>query len=200
MNNSNLTWHNDAVETRKNHHQPAVLWLTGLSGSGKSTLACAIKTKLHHASCQTVVLDGDNIRHHLCRDLGFSTADRKENVRRVAEVSRLFLQTGHIVLSALITPFSVDRQVARDIINTDNFIEIYCQCSLSVCEQRDLKGIYQLAKAGKIDNFTGISSPYEVPKNPDIIINTEIQSTEICVMQVLDKLLQMGIIEHEAFT
>lgn len=198
MNNPHSDWHDttatQAHRNQQNNHQPAVLWLTGLPGSGKSTLAYAIEEKLYHIGCRTKVLDGDNMRHGLCQDLGFSDADRRENVRRVAEVSQLFVEAGNIVLSALISPFDVDRKQARTIINTDHFIEVYCHCQLDVCEQRDPKGLYQLARAGKIDNFTGISSPYEPPKNPEIILHTQTQSLAECVTQVIAILHKMGII------
>lgn len=178
-----------------NNHQPAVLWLTGLSRAGKTTLAYAIAEKLHSLECRTKILDGDNLRLGLCKDLSFSDNDRRENIRRAAEVSKLFVESGNIVLAALISPFELDRKKARMLINPKHFIEIYCDCSLKVCEKRDPKGLYKLAKAGKINNFTGVDSPYEPPINPEIILHTDRQLLTECVTQVIDKLSAMRIIQ-----
>lgn len=198
MNNNNLTCHPTSEQThnsQENKHQTAVLWLTGLSGAGKSTLANAVASALHQLGCRTKVLDGDNMRHRLCQDLGFSNSDRRENNRRCAEVSKLFIEAGYIVLSASISPFEQDRKMARAIISPDHFIEIYCCCSLEICEQRDSKGLYRLAKAGDIDNFTGISSPYEQPKAPEIMVQTGTQSVAECVAQIIKTLHAKGIIK-----
>ena len=143
-----------------NGHRSVNLWFTGLSGSGKSTLAHAVEERLHLAGCRTYVFDGDNVRHGLCGDLGFSLADRAENLRRIAEMVRLFLDAGIISLTAFISPLALDRQQVREIIGPDDFIEIYCNCPLAVCEQRDVKGLYKKAREGRIKDYTGISSPY----------------------------------------
>jgi adenylylsulfate kinase len=170
--------------THQKTHPSLVLWFTGLSGSGKSTLAHAVEEKLYQMQYHTFVLDGDNIRHGLCSDLGFSDEDRIENIRRIGEVVKLFIEAGLIVLTAFISPFRTDRNKIRQLIGT-NFIEIYCDCSVSACETRDVKGLYKLAKAGKIKQFTGISSAYEKPLNPEIIIDTVNQNIDDCVNQIL---------------
>ncbi|MBF0460104.1 MAG: adenylyl-sulfate kinase [Magnetococcales bacterium] len=180
-----IIWH-DATITREqrekqNRHKGIVLWFTGLSGSGKSTLAHALEEHLHQRECHTFVLDGDNLRHGLCRDLGFSAESRRENIRRAAEVAKLFVEAGMIALTAFISPFQADRQQARKLIGPESFVEIYCQCPLDVCEQRDSKGLYQKARAGLIAEFTGISSPYEEPEQADLVLNTATHSVEACV-------------------
>ena len=156
-------------------HRGFVLWFTGLSGSGKSTLAHALEEKLHQLRCSTLVLDGDNVRNGLCEDLGFVEADRNENIRRVAEVAKLLMDAGLITIAALISPLEKQRAVARDLLakQPGNFFEIYCKCSLNVCEQRDVKGLYKKARDQKIKNFTGLSSPYEPPLAPDLAIETD---------------------------
>jgi len=146
-----------------------VIWFTGLSGSGKSTLANALEHALHQAGKHTYILDGDNIRHGLNKDLGFSDADRIENIRRIAEVARLMADAGLIVLTAFISPFQKDRQMARDLIGSEHFLEVYVSTPLAVCEQRDPKGLYKKARCGDLPNMTGISSPYEAPEHPDFI-------------------------------
>ncbi len=172
---SNVVWHNATVtrdrRQQKNKHKGGLFWFTGLSGSGKSTLAHAVEEQLFQQGYNTYVLDGDNVRHGLCADLSFSDDDRTENIRRIGQMSNLFVQAGVIVLTAFISPFRVDRQNARKIAGED-FHEIYCDCSLEICEQRDVKGLYKKAKAGKIPFFTGIDSPYEAPENPELITNT----------------------------
>ena len=179
----NIFKHPSKITHQKNHPS-LVLWFTGLSGSGKSTLAHAVEEKLYQMQYHTFVLDGDNIRHGLCNDLGFSNEDRIENMRRIGEVVKLFVEAGLIVLTAFISPFRTDRDKIRQLIGT-NFIEIYCDCSVSACEKRDVKGLYKLAKAGKIKQFTGISSSYEKPLNPEIIVNTANQDIDDCVNQIL---------------
>jgi adenylylsulfate kinase len=144
--------------------------------------------------CRTYVFDGDNVRHGLCGDLGFSLEDRRENLRRVAEMIKLFLDGGVISLTAFISPLAADREMIKEIIGADNLIEIYCNCPLDVCEQRDVKGLYKKARAGEIKNYTGISSPYEVPKNPDIILDTDRQSLQECVKTVIAELRARGVI------
>jgi len=193
---NNLVWHHATVTRQRradlNQHQSTVLWFTGLSGAGKSTLAHALEERLYQMSFHTFVLDGDNVRHNLCKDLGFSTEARVENIRRVAEVAKLFVEAGVIVLTAFISPFAADREKARQLLGED-FIEIYCDCSLEICEQRDVKGLYRRARAGEVKEFTGISSPYEIPEQPDLRVNTGSQDLESCVTQVLDYLVQRGI-------
>lgn len=186
----NVVWHQARVtrEQREllNGHRGAIFWFTGLSGAGKSTLAHAVEERLHHMGFRTIVLDGDNVRHGLCGDLGFSADDRVENIRRVGEVAKLFIEAGVIVLSAFISPFREDRNKVRSMVRTGDFIEIYCQCPLDVCEQRDVKGLYKKARAGEISHFTGISSPYEVPSAPELVINTFQLNLEECAQQVID--------------
>lgn len=177
----------------QNGHRGAILWFTGLSGAGKSTLAHLIEEDLHQMGCHTFVIDGDNLRHGLCGDLGFSARDRSENIRRVAEVAKLFLEAGVIVLTAFISPFRNDRDRVRSMFAPGDFIEIYCQCPIEVCETRDVKGVYKKARAGLISEFTGISSPYEPPEHPEIIINTAESAADKCVQQLVNNLYQRGI-------
>ncbi|GAB6040486.1 adenylyl-sulfate kinase [Endothiovibrio diazotrophicus] len=196
---SNTVWHNATV-TRKdrerlNSHGSAVLWFTGLSGAGKSTLANAVEERLHQMNCRTHVLDGDNVRHGLCSDLSFSDEDRVENVRRVGEVSKLMVDAGVMVLTAFISPFRSDRQRARDIMGEGDFIEVFCHADLSVCESRDVKGLYARARKGEIPHFTGISSPYETPENPEIAVDTGAKPLNECVDQVIDYLIANGYLQ-----
>ena len=190
--NNTLVWHTSQV-TPADRHQlfgqtPVTIWMTGLSGSGKSTLACALEARLTAARYACVVLDGDNIRHGLCSDLGFSDSDRRENIRRVAEVARLMNESGLIVITAFISPFRSDRQMAADIIGTDRFREIYLSAPIGVCEQRDPKGFYQRARRGEISQFTGISSPYEAPENPTASLDTGTVQLDECVKYVLQRI------------
>ena len=178
----------------QNGHGSVILWFTGLSGAGKSTLAHAVERRLHELGCHTFVFDGDNVRHGLCADLGFSAQDRSENIRRIGEMAKLFIEAGVIALTAFISPFRADRDRVRALAGPDNFIEIYCECPLEVCEQRDVKGLYAKARQGAITEFTGISSPYEVPQAPELSLNTASQSLEVCVDQVLALLRQRQII------
>lgn len=199
---ANVVWHNATV-TRQlrenlNAHRGAVLWFTGLSASGKSTLAHAVEEVLHTSGCRTFVLDGDNVRHGLCRDLGFSLDDRAENLRRIGEVARLFLETGTIVLAAFISPLRTDRENVRTLIPHGDFLEIYCQAPLDICEQRDPKGMYVRARKGEIKEFTGISSPYEIPTNPELTVNTGELSLDECVSQVLALLRQRNVTVQQA--
>lgn len=161
---------------KRNQHRGFVLWFVGLSGSGKSTLANGLQAKLFKNGFNAVVLDGDNTRLGINKDLGFSKKDRNENIRRVAEISKLFVEAGHLVINAFISPFESNRTLARNIISDTDFIEVYINSSISTCEKRDVKGLYKKARAGEIINFTGISSPFERPENPDIIVNTDKQS------------------------
>ncbi len=193
----NVVWHHASVtreqRERLNRHKSVILWFTGFSGSGKSTLAHAVEGRLHQLGCQTFVFDGDNVRHGLCRDLGFSQEDRAENIRRIGEMVKLFLEAGVIVLTAFISPFHKDRQWVRSLVPKGRFIEIYCCCSLEICESRDTKGLYRRARAGEVKEFTGISSPYEIPESPDLILDTGLLSLEESVGSVLALLKQRGI-------
>lgn len=169
--------------TRKQHeiingHRGAIVWLTGLPGSGKSTIACAVEEKLHMSGFNTVVLDGDNLRHGLCADLGFSVADRNENIRRVGELAKLYIEQGAVIIVALVSPIRSAREKIRQSLSAEDFLEVYCRCPLSVCEERDPKGMYALARDGRIANFTGVSSTYEEPLDPALILNTGKESIE----------------------
>ncbi len=172
----NIKWHSLTVDRNKletmRGHKGMVIWFTGLSGSGKSTLANAVNEVLHLEGLSTYVLDGDNIRHGLCKDLGFSDADREENIRRIGEVANLFMNAGIITITAFVSPFIRDREKVRDIIGSKDFIEVYCAAGIDICEERDTKGLYKKARSGQIKDFTGISSPYEIPENPEIIVDT----------------------------
>jgi len=197
--NTNVVWHHATVTRSRreqlNRHNSVILWFTGLSGAGKSTVAHAVEEALHQKGCRTFVMDGDNVRHGLCSDLGFTDADRQENIRRVAEVAKLMLETGVITLTAFISPFRAERNLARSLVPHGDFIEIYCSCDLAICEQRDVKGLYKKARRGEIEHFTGISSPYEVPEKPELLINTGTSTLQDCVGQVLALLRQRGIID-----
>lgn len=186
---SNTVWHQATITRQKrelqNEHKSVILWFTGLSGAGKSTLAHAVEDELHHMGCHTFVVDGDNVRHGLCADLGFSQPDRVENIRRVGELAKLFTEAGVIVLTAFISPFKADREKVRQLVPEGDFIEIYCRAPLAVCEQRDVKGLYKRARAGEIPDFTGISSPYEAPDRPELVVDTGDQPLEQCVDQVI---------------
>jgi adenylylsulfate kinase len=175
-------------------HKSVILWFTGLSGAGKSTLAHAVEKALFDKGCRSYVFDGDNVRHGLCSDLGFSAQDRQENIRRIGEMSKLFLEAGVIALTAFISPFQTDRDKVRSLVKQAEFIEIYCHADLSICEQRDVKGLYAKARRGEISNFTGISSPYEPPLNPELTLNTGEESLEECVDKVIVYLALNGII------
>lgn len=200
MQSSNTVWHHATVTRDRraelSKHKSVVLWFTGLSGAGKSTIAHAVEEQLYQKGYHTFVLDGDNVRHGLCGDLGFSDADRMENIRRVGEVAKLFVEAGVIVLTAFISPFRVDRDKARQLIQGD-FVEIYCNCSLEVCEERDVKGLYRKARAGEIKQFTGISSPYEVPENPELSIDTGGKTIEECAAEVLAYLVKRGVYQEK---
>lgn len=199
--NNNIVWHHATVtrerRQQKNDHKSVILWFTGLSGAGKSTLAHALEEKLHQRGCRTFVLDGDNVRHGLCSDLGFNNEDRKENIRRIGEMSKLMLESGVIVLTAFISPFREDRKRVRSLFPHGEFIEVYCDCSLDVCESRDPKGIYQKARKGEIAHFTGISSPYEEPENSEITIKTDEQSLDESVQKIIEYLDSRGIFENK---
>ncbi|MFT4835007.1 MAG: adenylylsulfate kinase [Marinoscillum sp.] len=170
----------------KNGYSPKLIWLTGLSGSGKSTLASALETHLFNAGFQTYILDGDNVRFGLNKDLSFSDVDRVENIRRISEVAKLFMDAGIIVLTAFISPFQKDRQLAKELAGQQEFIEVFVDTPLEVCESRDVKGLYAKARAGKIPNFTGIDSPFEKPENPDIHIKTAGKSVEDSLKELIE--------------
>ncbi len=180
---------------RQKGHKSAILWFTGLSGSGKSTLAHAVEERLFEMGIHTYVLDGDNIRSGLNKDLGFSAEDREENIRRIGEVAKLFVDAGIITLTAFISPYKKDRQLVRNLVENGEFIEIYVKCPLEVCEQRDVKGLYKKARAGIIKNFTGIDDPYEEPENPEIIVETDKESLEESVNKIIKYLEKKGYLE-----
>ena len=195
---TNIAWHHASVDraarAEQRGHRSAILWFTGLSGSGKSTLANAVNQALFERGLACYVLDGDNIRHGLCKDLGFSDADREENIRRIGEVSKLFLDAGVVVLTAFVSPFKADRDRARSLVENGDFVEIHCAADLSACEERDTKGLYAKARAGEIKEFTGISSPYEAPEKPELRVDTGSQSLEACVELVINHLREAGVI------
>ena len=196
--NTNTVWHNATI-TRADRealhkHKSVIIWFTGLSGSGKSTLAHAVEDQLHKIGISTFVLDGDNIRHGLCSDLGFTDSDRVENIRRIGELAKLITEAGVITLTAFISPFKSDRDAARKLVPHGDFLEIYCQCPIETCEQRDVKGLYKKARAGEIPFFTGIDSPYEAPEQPELVVNTQKQTLDESVQNVINLLMQRGVI------
>lgn len=192
----NVVWHSHRVGKEERAHskgqRPCILWFTGLSGAGKSTIAGALEERLFQSGKHTYLLDGDNVRHGLCRDLGFSDQDRVENIRRVGEVSKLMVDAGLIVLTAFISPFRADRQMVRDVMRAGEFIEVFVDTPQDVCEERDPKGLYAKARRGEIRNFTGIDSDYESPEAPEVRLMAGSQSVEECVDQLMDYLQQKG--------
>jgi len=198
LNASNIVWHDMAVtkqrRAERNHQKPCIIWFTGLSGAGKSTSANALERQLFGMGYSTYLLDGDNVRHGLCGDLGFSDDQRQENIRRVGEVAKLMVDAGMITLVSFISPFQRDRDLVRQMVDSDEFIEVFVNTSLEVCEQRDPKGLYQKARSGEITDFTGISSPYEAPTNPEIEINAGELSIEETVKTLVSKLRQYNVI------
>jgi adenylylsulfate kinase len=196
---SNIVWHNTSITKadyrKKNGHHSFILWFTGLSASGKSSIANALAKELFDRGNQSFVLDGDNIRHGLNKDLGFDEQSRKENIRRIGEVSKLFVESGQIVLTAFISPYKEDRALVRSLVEADEFIEVYVQCSIEECERRDPKGLYKKARYNEIPNFTGISAPYEAPDNPEIVVDSEKYSIEECKNQLIEFLLEKGYIK-----
>jgi bifunctional enzyme CysN/CysC len=195
---SNVSWEegliNRAQWEKRNGHKAAVLWFTGLSGSGKSTVARKVVGKLFEQGCQVAVLDGDNVRHGLCGDLEFSDRDRSENIRRVGEAAKLFFEQGNITVCTFISPFQADRDFARSLVPDGHFFEVHVKCDIEVCKRRDPKGLYKKALAGAIPNFTGISSPYEEPANPDIVVETDIEDVDTLVRKVINALKDRAII------
>lgn len=197
---NNIIWHEQQITKEKRLHllkqKPCILWFTGLSGSGKSTIANAVECELFKRGIKTYLLDGDNVRHGLNKDLGFTEMDRIENIRRIGEVSKLFIDSGLIVLTAFISPFKSDRQIARSLVDYDEFIEVFIDTSLEICEKRDPKGLYKKARNGVIKNFTGIDSPYEEPESPQIHIKTIDYSISQSVEKIITYLIKYGYIER----
>lgn len=195
---TNITWHEaNVVQTdRENllNQKGCVIWFTGLSGSGKSTLALEVESKLYQRGHLTYVLDGDNIRHGLNKNLGFSPEDREENIRRIGEVAKLFADAGVISMTAFISPYRTDRDNARDLLDEERFVEVFVDCPLEVCEARDTKGLYEKARAGEIKEFTGISAPYEAPTQPELTVNTGSLTLEECTERVIALLESKGLI------
>lgn len=185
-----------AIREERAGQKGCVLWFTGLSGSGKSTIAHSLEEALFQKGHNAFVLDGDNVRHGLCGDLGFSRSDRQENIRRISEVARIVANCGIIVMTAFISPYREDRAQARQIIGAEDFLEIHCDCTVEVCEKRDVKGLYRKARAGTIQEFTGISAPYEAPESPDCLINTVEQPVEDSVQKLLTMLSSVGVIAN----
>jgi adenylylsulfate kinase len=200
MASENTVWHNATVtrerRERLNGHKSVVLWFTGLSGAGKSTVAHALEERLHGMGCNTYVFDGDNVRHGLCADLGFSRDDRTENIRRIGQMVKLFCDAGVIALTAFISPFREDRQRVRDLLGDGDFVEVYCRCPIEVCEARDVKQLYRRARAGEIREFTGISSPYEEPESAEVVIDTGSAPLDECVNKVIAYLTERGILRE----
>lgn len=199
---ANITWHDHQVtraarETLKGH-RGAVLWFTGLSGAGKSTIANAVDALLHQRGIHTYLLDGDNVRHGLNRNLGFSAADRSENIRRIGEVAKLLADAGLLTLAAFIAPYRADRDLVRGLLAPGEFIEILCEASLATCEGRDPKGLYKKARAGEISNFTGIDAPYEAPENPELVLDSDRLGVAELANMVVTYLERHGIVPaHE---
>ncbi len=201
MKSDNVVWHQTAItredRNRLHGHKSCIIWFTGLSGAGKSTLANALEQRLYTTGCATIVLDGDNVRHGLCGDLSFSIDGREENIRRIGEMSKLFIDAGVIAITAFISPFRHDRRRVRNLVKEGDFIEVYCRCSLDTCEERDVKGMYKLARSGEIKEFTGISSPYEEPEQADIVVETDKQSVTECVDHIMSELERFEVIGNQ---
>jgi len=199
MKTPNTIYHNATVTRQRreklNNHKSVVIWFTGLSGSGKSTLAHSVEEELHKLSCRTFVLDGDNVRHGLSSNLTFSDNDRKENIRRIGEAAKLMMEAGVIAITAFISPFREDRDNVRRLLPQEDFIEIFCNASLEVCESRDVKGLYKRARVGEIKNYTGIDSPYEAPINPELVIDTDGETLEESAIKVIELLKSKNIVK-----
>ncbi|WP_188069327.1 adenylyl-sulfate kinase [Brevibacillus brevis] len=195
---ANIVWHPTTVtkqdRQKRGGHKSCVLWFTGLSGAGKSSLANAVEHELHQRGLASYVLDGDNIRHGLNRGLGFGAEDRQENIRRIGEVAKLFVDAGVITLTAFISPYREDRELARNLVEAGEFIEVYVKCSLDECERRDVKGLYRKARSGEIGQFTGISAPYEEPLRAELVIESDKQTIEESVQMVLTYLEELKIL------
>lgn len=199
MKATNVTWHDGAINKddrrKKFGHRSFVVWFTGLSGSGKSTISVALEKALFTKGNAVYRLDGDNVRHGLNSNLGFGPEDRTENIRRIGEVSKLFVDAGIITLTVFISPYREDRNSVRSLVAPDEFIEVYVKCSLEECEKRDVKGLYAKVRSGEISEFTGISSPYEEPIEPEILIDTEQMSIEESVHHIISELTHKGYLE-----
>jgi len=199
MKTPNTVYHNATVTRQRreklNNHKSVVIWFTGLSGSGKSTLAHSVEEELHKLGCRTFVLDGDNVRHGLSSNLTFSDDDRKENIRRIGEAAKLMMEAGVIAITAFISPFREDRDNVRRLLPQEDFIEIFCNASLEVCESRDVKDLYKRARAGEIKNYTGIDSPYEAPNNPELVIDTDSEILEESAIKVIEFLKSKNIVK-----
>ena len=199
MKTPNTIYHNATVTRQRreklNNHKSVIIWFTGLSGAGKSTLAHSVEEELHKLGCRTFVLDGDNVRYGLSSNLTFSDGDRKENIRRIGEVAKLMMEAGVIAITALISPFREDKDNVRGLLSQEDFIEIFCNASLEVCESRDVKGLYKRARAGEIKNYTGINSPYEVPINPEFVVNTGDETLGESVIKVIEFLKSKNIVK-----
>ena len=200
MKTENTVWHEQQITKEQRSElkkqKPCLLWYTGLSGSGKSTVANAVDALLFHRGCHTYLLDGDNVRHGLNGDLAFSDTDRIENIRRISEVAKLFIDSGAIVSTAFISPFSEDRKMAADKLEQDEFIEVFIDTPIDICAKRDPKGLYKMARAGEIKDFTGISSGYDVPKSPTIHVKTVNKSIPVCAQQIVDYLIEKGFVHR----
>ena len=197
LKSTNITWHQSEIDQAAREEllqqKGCVIWFTGLSGSGKSTVANQVAAHLHQSGRITYVLDGDNIRHGLNKNLGFSPEDRQENIRRIGEVAKLFADAGLITTTAFISPYRQDRDAVRDIMSPDRFIEVFVDCPLEVCENRDPKGLYKKARAGELKGFTGIDAPYEAPQSPELVVNTNELDVAGCTEQVIAYLMEHGL-------
>lgn len=197
----NIYWHENTVTKRQRQnlhgHKSFILWFTGLSGSGKSTIANLVEQKLHEQNVSTYLMDGDNLRHGLNSDLGFSPEDRRENIRRIGETAKLFVNGGVVVLAAFVSPYRHDRQLVRELVESDEFIEIFVKCSLKTCKNRDPKGLYKKARDNEIKEFTGVSAPYEEPENPELIVETEQMTPKESCELILDYLKRKSIFDLE---
>jgi adenylylsulfate kinase len=195
---TNIVWHQGAVtrddRTQLNGHRGCTVWLTGLSGAGKSTIAVDLEKRLLERGVRTYILDGDNIRHGLNKNLGFSPEDRTENIRRIGEVAKLFTDAGLVAVTAFISPYRADRDQVRALMQPGDFIEVFIDCPVEVCEQRDVKGLYKKARAGEIKEFTGVSAPYEAPEKAELVINTAGQSVEESAQQIVAYLERQGVV------
>ena len=200
MNSKNIVWHKAQITKRDrlrlNGHKSAILWFTGFSGAGKSSLSVAVEKELHKRGIRTYVLDGDNVRHGLNSNLGFSSEDRAENIRRIGEVSKLFVDAGVMTLTAFISPYREDRKMVREMVEDGEFLEIYVKCALEECEKRDPKGLYKKARNGEIKGFTGIDAPYEAPVNPELVVETDKETLRESVLADLNFLQEKGYIEE----
>lgn len=197
----NIHWQSHSIQKKDrqllHQHKSYIVWFTGFSGSGKSTVANELEKALHSRGLSTFLLDGDNLRHGLNSDLGFQESDRKENIRRVGEVSKLFVDSGIVVLTAFISPYKSDREMVRNLVGADEFIEVHVDCPIEECEKRDPKGLYEKVRTGKIKEFTGISAPYEAPESPDVVLYTATDSVYDCVQKLVNYLHSKNLLEQK---